>query len=133
MRAELHIGAVFARVNQLMGLNWSDEFDTHLWRWVDKPHGDLASIEELKCSIVKISPTVPHFITTTYILSFYLFISFNLILLASIGGAVAVGIVLRGEEVREVRRQPIRQHQEATGELPAQGTDPPAGDLLSST
>ncbi|ELR22968.1 C2 domain containing protein [Acanthamoeba castellanii str. Neff] len=58
LRAELHIGAVFARVNQLMGLNWSEEFDTRLWRWLDKPRGDLASIEELRCSIVKISPTV---------------------------------------------------------------------------
>jgi hypothetical protein len=58
LRAELHIGAVFARVNQLMGLNWSEEFDARLWRWLDKPLGDLASIEELRCSIVKISPTV---------------------------------------------------------------------------
>jgi hypothetical protein len=58
LRAELHIGAVFARVNQLMGLNWSEEFDSRLWQWIGKPHGDLASLEELRCSIVKISPTV---------------------------------------------------------------------------
>jgi hypothetical protein len=72
LRAELHIGAVFARVNQLMGLNWSEEFDKRLWRWLDKPLGDLASIEELRCSIVKISPTVP----ASFSFSFFLFCTY---------------------------------------------------------
>ncbi len=107
LRQEINICAVFSRVSRLVGVKFSDEFEDHMWKWLDEGCQNPITISHLKASLISIHPTVSCCCCCLCLLS-YPNIQFHLL-----GRTTAFSIFFRCKKVWEICRKRLRQHQEA--------------------